>query len=600
MLVFNFGAIATGILLYLLLCFIAIVAGCALLRLFQIKVSSGFLLLAPVATLSFWSLALGIAGGLRIPIKEIWFLVWGITLFLAFVGVRRCWIELQSGYLFMVICILLPILTMPSYFLNGLIDYLGSVLPDGWSYIAFGQYLWEYPRGAQGGLAPLYQYAAHLSNTRFVSAGLLGFFSPLVRIGDTQAASNLFQAWALFSMACAVALYWATEKQSTKLSVVATILSVLAGWTVNLVWANNFDNQLALAYLPAFAAMANFLVVEKRRWWLLFALFSAALLYTYPELAIIILGCAAFFVVTRLWEEKHAPKTYIQGGVIALGAVFLFLLPIQNLLPVFLLGQFQSALSAAGRPGEGLFPGLAEYNFLPAAIWGLGSEQGFFRSIVGVLDGVGIALTLVATAGAIVLGRQRRWGLVLTLISLTAVSIYYIVIQRYSYAAYKIILLNWWCLAGVLIVGTDYILNRLRFSSKAIALALGLGIIFFGVDAHERAIYYRDQSLELSQFSTVNQVKEISHGGPIQILVDDWIANEWAVYYLRDIPVSLTEYRMYMAQAHVVPFMQNASRIDPHIIHYFLTDSKFSAQEAASRGWDKKWADGAYLLWQSE
>ena len=55
------------------------------------------------------------------------------------------------------------------------------------------------PKGTEGGLAPLYQYAAHLSRTRFISSAMLAFFSPMTgAAGDTQAAAGAFVAWTLF------------------------------------------------------------------------------------------------------------------------------------------------------------------------------------------------------------------------------------------------------------------------------------------------------------------------------------------------------------------------------------------------------------------
>ena len=70
---------------------------------------------------------------------------------------------------------------------------------DRWSYVAYGQYLWEGLKGTEGGLAPLYQYASHLSRTRFVSSAMLAFLSPMTgAAGDTQAAAGEFVAWTLF------------------------------------------------------------------------------------------------------------------------------------------------------------------------------------------------------------------------------------------------------------------------------------------------------------------------------------------------------------------------------------------------------------------
>ena len=65
-------------------------------------------------------------------------------------------------------------------------------MPDGWTYTALGQYLWQYPRGANGGLAPLYQYGFAFSETRFVASSFLGFLSPFFSFGDTEIGACAF------------------------------------------------------------------------------------------------------------------------------------------------------------------------------------------------------------------------------------------------------------------------------------------------------------------------------------------------------------------------------------------------------------------------
>src|SRR5262249_19121723 len=154
-----------------------------------------------------------------------------------------------------------------------------SFFYDGWAYVATGQYLWDYPRGTHAGLSPLYQFADTLAEHRHISFSLLGFFSPLVRAGQTYAVSTLFQAWALFAVTCAVALYWVAGGQRTGRAAAVTVLSTLAGWMTTLVWCNNFDNTLALAYMPALGAVLQCLEPRRWRWWLLVGGLLAGILY---------------------------------------------------------------------------------------------------------------------------------------------------------------------------------------------------------------------------------------------------------------------------------------------------------------------------------
>ena len=248
--------VLASLLVYVLLCGVAVVTGYGLLRLFRLStLPRGAVLLAPVAALAFWSLTLGIAAQFRLPNKIASPCVWVASAALMIAGLRaRAWPGRGDRWLAL-LCASLPVVTMADYFRHGLSDHLGSIAPDGWSYIAAAQYLWEYPRGVAGGLAPLYEYASHLSETRHVSYGLLGFLSPLLEPGDTQAVAGLFQAWALFTLAAAVAFFGIAARLPTRVVVAVTGLSIVAGWTANLIWTNNFDNQLGLVYMPALAGV---------------------------------------------------------------------------------------------------------------------------------------------------------------------------------------------------------------------------------------------------------------------------------------------------------------------------------------------------------
>jgi hypothetical protein len=590
--------IALGVALYLAVCTIAVLCGFGMLRLLKLEVTLGGLLLSPVITLVFWSITLGIASAWRLPIKNVSGWLWGATLLFAVYGLLRARTQLLSVNLLLLLCAILPIVTMGRYFLNGLSDYLGSVLPDGWSYIAFGQYLWEYPRGIEGGLAPLYQYAAHLSDTRSIAPALLGFLSPLVRAGDTQSVSGLFQAWGLFSMTCAAAFCWLTQKQTKRVVVVATVLAVAAGWMINVIWANNFDNELALAYMPAFAGIVYLLDVQKRRWWLLLGCMVAGLLYTYPELSPFIFAGSTLIALPRFWQERKNWRAWLIGIGITLAVAAILLIPFQGVLIAFVQSQVTLTVAAGVRPGEGLFRGLVTRKFLPAALWGLGGEQQIDSNTV-FRDALGFLFSALGATGLVVLARRQFWGIGLATGLFALGVLYYIVFQHYSYAAYKLLSISWWFLALLLAVGTDSILSFLfktRFT-KIIPLGMALLVLVVMTDALATDRYLGNQALSVTQFRQVNMIKPIAGDSPVRILVDDWIANQWAVYFLRDSPTDLGIYRMYMAQSHVIPLMDRASHTDPSAIRYVLTDKGFEEEASASQ-WQKKWSGGPYTLWQ--
>jgi hypothetical protein len=83
-----------------------------------------------------------------------------------------------------------PVVLLP-YFVHGFGVYQGTPHPDAWSYTVFSAYLWDYPRLTDGGLAPVYQWASHLSLTRYVSPAEMGWLATATQEGDTQAAYGL-------------------------------------------------------------------------------------------------------------------------------------------------------------------------------------------------------------------------------------------------------------------------------------------------------------------------------------------------------------------------------------------------------------------------
>jgi hypothetical protein len=595
------GGVLTGFALYVALIAISLLAGASLLRLWKLENIDSSLLLAPALGQVFWVIGLGITVALRIPIKDSAPWLWGATSVLVLMGLPSVRAMLRSSdFKIVLLCAALPLVAMPVYFLQGLTDYLGSISPDGWSYIAFGQYIWEYPRGTDGGLAPLYQYAAHLSGGRFLSAGLLAFFSPLIRAGDTQPTSLLFQAWALFVLSTGVAFYWRTTGQSLRIVLAATALATLAGWMTNLIWANNYDNLLSLVYLPILAAILA--VMEWHwRWFSLLGVLLAASLYAYAELAPFIIGAAVISVMPRLWRECLLWRRWLKGAIGTGIIVIVLLLPWGSTLLSYIQSQFNSTLALITRPGGGAFLGLVMLKYQPAAFWGLGGENQFIR-FADILNVLGYGLSLIALVGLARLIRQKRWGFLAMTVFLLLGVFYYIVIQKYEYAAYKFQTIGWWALAGILVIGTERSLalfTRVNLRAVEIGLVLFVGLLAIDAQASAQALRLFVPSLQVSDYRQVNAIKEIVGREPVRVWVDDWVANEWAVYFLRDIPIDLAVYRMYMAQAHVIPFMERARKIEANI-RYTLTDKNADLPSIDNRVWRKIWSGGVYALWQAQ
>jgi hypothetical protein len=81
------------------------------------------------------------------------------------------------------------------------------------------------------------------------------------------------------------------------------------------------------------------------------------------------------------------------------------------------------------------------------------------------------------------------------------------------------------------------------------------------------------------------------------LAVRDDLANEWAVFYLSDMPLLIAPYRIYMAQAHVITFMERAKPVDPAAIRYIITDRNDMIR-APLWGARRIWDGEAYSLWE--
>ena len=595
---------------YLLLCLISVLAGRGFLRLTGPQIEPRVsVYLAPVMTLALWSIVLGIGVSIGVPVKRLWVLIWLLTALLALHGGWQKDLRfMDNEWAWLLIVVLLPVGLMAAYFWYGLTTYLGSPLSDGWSYMAYGQYRWEYPRGTEGGLAPLYQYAAHLNRTRFIASATLGFFSPLVAsAGDTQAASGYFLAWILFVFASACMFLAVVKGLSWRLGYV--ILSGFSGWLLNLLWANNYDNALAISFLPAFAGVMDLVDSHERRWGVVLAGLSAAALYCYPEMALFILVGAGLLLLQRLSSKSKVIREWLILLLGAAGLAAILVVPFAKDLAWFVMNQLNAAMSlriAKGAFGELLLPGQRLMAF-----WGFGRDHFYFVNgdrMSQIWDYsrylLTLALSVLASLGLFELFRRKAWGLAVTIVMLFSGAMLMIFRAAYPYGAYKFILLNWWGMAWAVVVGADLLSTwlpekRYRWGFEiglATLLLLFLFVNGFRVLALDRAISQKS----IKPFKQVEQIKEIVGDDAVVVAVKNDLANEWAVYFLRDIPIHLAIYRAYMAQRHVVPYMERAAAVHISDAPYVLTDDvdSLNPDPVFFPQTNVLWSGELYSLWQ--
>jgi len=589
--------------IYLLLCIISILAGRGVMRLVGIHADSRLsLYLSPAITLAIWALFFGWGVLLGFAVKQIWIMGWVSTGLLAILGLWRAdrrVLKDEKGNLFAVVII--PFSMMLPYFWHGMTTYVGSPAPDGWSYIAFGQYLWEYPRGTQGGLAPLHQYASHLSGGRFIAGSLLGFFSPLTGSnGDTQASSGYFLAWTLFVFSSSCMFFVATKnRMGSRFRIIYVALCVFSGWVLNMLKANNYDNALAISFLPAIAGTIGIVEPRDLRWTILLALLLAGIGYCYPEMSPFIFIGASIFLLERILSERKDWTKWLIFLMITTATALILTLPWLRSFVIFFKNQIGAAMASQGpRPGQGMFSELLQHRFLPISFWGLYQNifiQALLEAWLHLCAVLGLVLFAIAVIGSYHLCRQRDWGILLTVILLLCGMLGMIFHSAYDYGAYKFILLNWWGISFFVVTGMHSL--SLRFHRQTCKVLISLVFVLFFALTAARVVGF-DKSVfvkSILYYKQVQQIKTLVKHEDVVINVEDPIANQWAVYFLRDISTYLLQYRSYMAQPHVVPLMERAKTIDLSKAHYLLRDLKTSSKSSPM---EIVWEGGPYQLCQ--
>lgn len=596
---------------YLFLCFISILTGRGILRLIGVRVESNTdLYLGPVITLAFWAIFLGWGVVLGFAIKHLWLLGWILTFLLALNGLVRVRDTLRTTKWFLLFgVVMIPCALMAPYFLHGLHLYMGSCFWDGWSYAAFGQYLWEYPRGTEGGLAPIFQYAYHLSYTRFIGPSFLAFFSPIFgSIKDTQAASGYFLSWTLFvfSSSCMYFIQTLDKNRAKWLWFVYVSIAAFSGWILNMLIVTNYDNALLISILPASAAIIYSLDPRNWRWTIVLGVLAAAGIFCYPEMMIAVFVGFFLFFLQRILSEKQLIKAFsiFIGITIVIG--FLFSLPYIKLFITFVHAQSQFALGkSAVRPGGGFFLHLLKLSSFLSAFWGFiapyDSPVNFVKIWKYIIQNVhGIFLSCLALLGLFNLFRRKLWGIGTYIIFLLWAMLIMILKWEYAYGAYKLILLNWWGISYIVLSGVSVLISIFRNSKYRLVIYAPFVVLFltYNFVMGKRIFDFDKRFVSLKDSMILRQVQEIKNRvgeDTVFVKVNDDYNHCWAIYYLRNMNIYLSDYHIYMAQPHVVPLMERAKKVDFSEVRYLLTDNQ---EDLKSFSMDLIWTGGPFRLWE--
>ena len=569
-----------NVLLFLSVIFLATLCGLGLLQLFGLRDFQQRLLLAPSMALAVSGIFVALVVLFGIPVggaTSIFWVLWMVFAIYGALHVRSALIDLDRGYILW-ISILLTMLVSGGFIYYGVSDYLGSSVLDGWSYVSFGEYLRQYPKGTEGGLAPMYQYAAHLSGTRYVASAMLAVLIPPWSVGiDTQMTVGPLLILSIFSFALSVAYaaQMANQRGLDTPAWLAVLFGVVGGWVPHALHMNNYDNLLALPFAPALFALASDRNLNSSGQIFLPAIFIAASIYIYPELSPLIIAAYGVVAVEGFLSSRSGYKNgtdkriqlfkYAMIAVMALVIVSPYLRDAMH----YFGRQLSSTARLAGRPGEGIMPSLLDSARVWGGMWGLGSKD--WGIIVGVLLGQ------IAFFGVVTAATKKYFSIILYLVLIGALFVVMVMLKHYDYGAYKVLLLGWWAIAIVLAAGAKGIWGVVPSSNMAIQKTLQIAIIAIFLGATnlwltQQYIWVRGYTYKTATGTREARDAVLNIQGPVQVSVSDPTLNAWLVYQLRGAKVLFTEFHGYMDQPHVRPLMARSMAPSQNEIQYLLAD----------------------------
>ena len=477
------AAVLHGVVLFLILLTAGFSVGLGLLSLLRVPADPiRRLLLGPYAATLFWALSgtLCVRLGASTRAAAPWIV--GASAVLAVAGMLNFWRARRrfasakaAGY---VAALLVAFaLTALPYFQRGLAAHLGSPNLDTVNYTSVSAAMWRYGLDAPPNVP---QYFDRLRTSVFrLGEGrnntfvLLGLFSMLEDPGEPLFVRNLFVCWSLLVLVFTLAYYRTTwnapdnpgAEPITFFSLLYVVLTVGLGWATIPAFVGNWDNALLVSLGPALAGLAAEWSRQQSHAPLLLGANLAFGVYTYTELA----PLASLFVlpqfVRNLLPRPTRAATAIRYAS-AIAVALILLAPAANPLWTYFQHQRAAAAKITGvRPGGSFAGGLALRADDPSAWWALGAEHGLTPGFAG--RWAAIALTALTFGGLVHLVRRKRWAELVSLGLVTLSISYFIFVDAYGYAIYKILSVSWWIVGLVVTEGFAVAFFSGRRSSAA-------------------------------------------------------------------------------------------------------------------------------------
>lgn len=617
------GPFIKGVEAYLLLCSISTLAGRGIVRALRLKIDDNAEpALAAVLIYMLGSVVIGLTASTGIALRLAVPWIWGASGFLAVIGLLPPWPRPRTFLPSLLLCLALPVASLPHAFRVGLTEHAGTLCFDGFFYAAGGNYAWEhglsdyrnYPIvgpsswmnlavwqhgvSSQEDLNVVHQLGATWPGHRWIGQSMLAFLSPLVHPGDTIADSSLLQAWSLYCLASAVLLYWLTQQQSRVFAFAATVFGVAAGWPVSPYWGNQLDNALTTPYLAVLAALVPLWGPSCKRKWLLIGATLAGLWYAYPPVAPFVMCATALVSMPHIWAERYAWRDWLSGSAVALLFGAILWLPAGYPSIPYMLINYAGAWDTSS-----ILPGVHKLECYPSAFWGLGGETSANKhSIFSNL--LGAAFSALAVLGIIRSVRTRQWGICLCVFMISGICFYTLLRLHFSYPFLKLFSVTWWCFAALMVSGATWLAGMVRtlhYRSALIAamLVVGCEAQFVTALRHRQPIWLtRYPDLTVSAARHLGSFCKGLEKGSVLLAVEDWQPNLAALFYLRDKDLYLAKREGYMMDPRVTEFQARFPQPRLDRVRYIVCNQSSSWSRSLAQCAQLRWQGNPYELWQ--
>jgi hypothetical protein len=426
-----------------------------------------------------------------------------------------------------------------------------SVTGDTFLYSAFGQYLADHHRGFEFGLSPIDQYATGLSETRFGTASVLGFFSVLFR-SSTAAALPIYIFIVLANIFSGFVLLSRRLGCNRLFSLASGLYAVIGGWAANALNIGGLDNLLFLSLFPFLVVRLELYRFGQKSWSasLGLAMLASSVFYAYPEgLAIAGVMFLPLFCGS-LWSGIYRRGKTWRRYVISACLVVVLICPYAQ---VFFTSLFERIGIGMSKGAAGLFPGLFSPRFLPAMF---GFSQEYARTIFPPHDAVLPIMMLALIVFGSAIWIRRRKSLILAFVTLIVMAIWQGWFQQYDYGLYKILFIGSLIWIPSLFRGGTAVANFVPRQTRPFAVTLGAIIFLSGAFAQrmeqQEKIPFR-QVIPMRWYSDLAGLRHKVGNRLVLLVCDNAFAEEyndfdqeWAVFFLRHINLKVPEYFGYL------------------------------------------------------